>query len=427
MKEEISICWIRRDLRLVDHAALYHALNGDYPVVLVYIFELDRPYRLPDAFIYHTLKELNAVLNKISSFVYVMQDQPLLAFEKICQEFDVKAVYANHDDEPFGIKRDQQVSHFLVKQQIDFHSYKDQVVFERAEVMKLDGKPYTIFTPYANAWKKKYAESDLNNFPSEKLLDKLLKSTSFHFPTAFALGVENEKSRVAPFQINEELIKAYHLQRDLPTVNGTSLVGVHLRYGTVSIRVLVKLAYQLNEKWLNELIWREFFMMILFHYPEVENHNFKKKYDRIQWRNNETEFELWCKGETGYPLVDAGMRQLNETGWMHNRVRMIVAGFLTKHLLIDWRWGAAYFAEKLIDYDLAANNGNWQWAAGTGCDSAPYFRIFNPLSQAKKFDPQLLYVKKWIKNFPQDYCLPIVDHDFARKRALAVYKSALKG
>jgi deoxyribodipyrimidine photo-lyase len=224
----------------------------------------------------------------------------------------------------------------------------------------------------------------------------------------------------------DKLIRHYDETRNIPSLEGTSFAGMYLRFGTISVRRLAKLASELNEKWLNELIWREFFMMILFHFPYVVNENFKKKYDDLKWRNDEKEFLLWCKGETGYPIVDAGMRQLNETGWMHNRVRMVVAGFLCKHLLIDWRWGEAYFAELLLDYELSSNNGNWQWAAGTGCDAAPYFRIFNPGQQIKKFDPQLTYIKRWIKNFRPGYLPEIVKHEFARKRALEVYKKALE-
>ncbi|MEP6628107.1 MAG: deoxyribodipyrimidine photo-lyase, partial [Ginsengibacter sp.] len=289
-----------------------------------------------------------------------------------------------------------------------------------------DGTPYTIFTPFSRVWKQKLNEEPVHSFPSEKKLDNLLKIKSFDFPSLKQIGFDTVGFETAEMNTSKELITNYDDTRNIPSVKGTSMASVSLRFGTVSVRSLVSLAQQLNEKWLNELIWREFFMMILFNFPKVVDHNFKTKYDAILWRNNERDFDLWCKGETGYPMVDAGMRQLNETGWMHNRVRMIVAGFLCKHLLIDWRWGEAYFAEKLLDYELSSNNGNWQWAAGTGCDAAPYFRIFNPSEQIKKFDPKLVYIKEWIKDFRPGYLPEMVNHEFARKRALQVYKAALE-
>jgi deoxyribodipyrimidine photo-lyase len=299
------------------------------------------------------------------------------------------------------------------------------VIFEKSEVMKSDGTPYTIFTPYSRKWKEKFYQQTLNNFPSELHFSSFYKCEGFLIPSLNELGFENTSLDLPEPIITEERIRNYQETRNLPSVEGTSQISVQLRFGTVSVRHLVKLALNWNEQWLNELIWREFFMMILFHFPNVVSQSFKKKYDKIQWRNNEKEFEAWCKGETGYPIVDAGMRQLNETGLMHNRVRMITAGFLCKHLLIDWRWGEAYFAKKLLDYELSSNNGNWQWAAGSGCDSAPYFRIFNPTAQTLKFDPKLKYIKTWIKDFRVDYLLPVVDHEFGRKRALEVYKRAV--
>ena len=313
----------------------------------------------------------------------------------------------------------------LKTKNILFHSFKDQVIFEKSEVMKSDGTPYTIFTPYSKIWKQKLKEQKIELFTSESLLNRLHKTKPFPFPSLNDIGFENIKSTFPSIKIDEKIIRNYDQTRNFPAINGTSKMSVHLRFGTISVRSLVKKASELNEQWLNELIWREFFMMILFHFPYVIERSFKKKYDNIPWRNNEAEFDLWCKGETGYPMVDAGMRELNETGLMHNRVRMVVASFLTKHLLIDWRWGEAYFAEKLLDYELSSNNGNWQWAAGCGCDAAPYFRVFNPSEQLKKFDKDLIYIKKWIKNFNPDYLSPIVEHDYARKRVLEVFKKAL--
>ncbi|MBC7744664.1 MAG: deoxyribodipyrimidine photo-lyase [Flavobacterium sp.] len=431
MKQEVSVCWLRRDLRLFDNTALYHALNSKYPVLIFFIFDSDILDKLLDkkdrrvVFIHRNLHMLNDIAVKYGSYICVLHDQPTKAFNQICEQFEVKEVYANHDYEPYAITRDSQITAFLNSRGIKFATFKDQVIFEKAEVMKSDGTPYTVFTPYSKIWKNKYRSEELKNYPSEKLLNNLFRSAIKAIPSLTDIGFEDFELEVTPNIINEDIIKNYHLTRNAPSVNGTSYISVHLRFGTVSIRQLVVLANRVNETWLNELIWREFFMMILFNFPGVVNHSFKKKYDKIKWRNNETEFFLWCKGETGYPLVDAGMRQLNETGWMHNRVRLVVASFLCKHLLIDWRWGEAYFGQKLLDYDLSSNNGNWQWASGSGCDSAPYFRIFNPTEQTKKFDPKLDYIKAWIKDFNPHYLTPIVDHNFARKRALEVYKTSL--
>jgi deoxyribodipyrimidine photo-lyase len=371
------------------------------------------------------LKQLNDELIESNSSLYVLHGTPQSAFEKMIESFDIKEVFTNHDYEPYAIERDNSISNFLKQRKIPFHTYKDQVIFERSDVMKTDGTPYTVFTPYSRLWKQKYQEQGAAEFACEKFFSNLVKAGPFQLPALDEIGFENTKT-ISPIPgVDEKIIQHYHETRNLPAVEGTTHLSTHLRFGTVSVRRLVNLAARLNEQFLNELIWREFFMMILFHFPHVVNNSFKKKYDQINWRNNEEEFELWCKGETGYPMVDAGMRQLNETGWMHNRVRMVVASFLTKHLLIDWRWGEAYFAEKLLDYELSSNNGNWQWAAGSGCDAAPYFRIFNPSEQIIKFDPELKYIKRWIKDFHPGYLTPIVKHEFARSRALEVYKASL--
>lgn len=431
IKTPINICWLRRDLRLNDNKALYHALNSSYPVLPVFIFDTHILNHLSDkkdkriAFIHQTLEQINTVLNENASSLYVLYDEPMVAFKKLCTAFHIKEVFCNHDYEPYAIERDAAIQQFLLQKNIPFHTYKDQVIFEKSEVIKPDGNPYTVFTPYSRTWKQKYAQQKETIYRSEAHLSRFFKTKPFPIPTLRAMGFEKADLQIPPINLEEQVIAYYHENRDQPALNGTSCAGIHLRFGTVSIRELVKLACRLNEQWLNELIWREFFMMILFHFPYVVNSSFKKRYDHIQWRNNEAEFELWCKGETGYPIVDAGMRQLNATGWMHNRVRMITAGFLTKHLLIDWRWGEAYFAEKLLDYELASNNGNWQWVAGSGCDAAPYFRIFNPATQTQKFDPQLTYIKTWIKDFKPGYLPPIVAHEFARKRTLEVYKKSL--
>ncbi|WZL89668.1 deoxyribodipyrimidine photo-lyase [Salinimicrobium sp. 3283s] len=430
-EEGIAICWLRRDLRLFDNTALYHALNSGRPVQVIFIFDpaiLNTLSNKKDRrvnFIYRQLEKINAKLSHFGASLLVLHDLPKKAFEKLIFKYPVQEVFINHDYEPYARTRDKEVSEFLLAHGVEFHSYKDQVIFEKDDVLKPDGTPYTVFTPYSKKWKEQLYQKAVPDFASEDFLSNLLKRPNKPIVSLAEIGFETIDPEVAEADLSKELIKYYHKNRDLPYIDGTSKAGAHLRFGTISVRHLVKQALQQNEPWLNELIWREFFMMILYHFPHVEHHNFRRKYDRIQWRNNETEFELWCRGETGYPLVDAGMRQLNETGWMHNRVRMVVAGFLCKHLLIDWRWGEAYFAEKLLDYELASNNGNWQWAAGTGCDAAPYFRIFNPESQLKKFDPKLEYVKTWIKDFRAGYLEPIVDHKFARARALETYKKAL--
>lgn len=430
-KQEISICWLRRDLRLFDNAALYHALKNPNPTLLLFIFDKNILSDLEDrsdkrvAFIHETLQVINDEAKANGSSILVMYDTPLPAFKKIKEEYSIKNIYINHDYEPYSIQRDEAIKNFAKQHQINFHSFKDQVIFEKSEVLKPDNSPYTVFTPYSKKWKQQYNENKKVFYPSENLLSRLLPIEPFPFPTLEEINFKSIKSFVRAPSFDKDLIKHYAATRNTPSIEGTSQLGIHLRFGTISIRQCVKIANEFSESWLNELIWREFFMMILFHFPKVVAHNFKEKYDGVQWRNDEREFELWCNGETGYPLVDAGMRQLNKTGWMHNRVRMIVAGFLCKHLLIDWRWGEAYFAKKLLDYELSSNNGNWQWAAGTGCDAAPYFRIFNPTTQIQKFDPQLLYIKKWIPNFRPGYLPEIVPHDFARKRALKVYQKSL--
>ncbi|MDO8993845.1 MAG: deoxyribodipyrimidine photo-lyase, partial [Daejeonella sp.] len=376
-------------------------------------------------FIHNQLKKLNDKLKTYGSSLLVIHDEVIPALEKLKEQFDVKEVYTNHDYEPYAINRDSKVAEFLSGTGIPFHTFKDQVVFEKSDIMKSDGTPYTVFTPYSRRWKEAFSKLSLPEYPSESYLSKCLQIGPLSVPDLEDIGFVVPEFNLPSINISEDLIRNYHSTRNLPSVNGTSQISTALRFGTLSVRYLIKLAVQWNEQWLNELIWREFFMMILYHYPHVIHNSFKKKYDQIEWRNDEREFEAWCRGETGYPIVDAGMRQLNETGLMHNRVRMIVASFLCKHLLIDWRWGEAYFARKLLDFELSSNNGNWQWASGSGCDSAPYFRIFNPTAQTLKFDPKLIYIKTWIRDFKVDYLIPIVQHEFARKRALERYKAAL--
>jgi len=431
-KKAISIFWFRRDLRLHDNHGLFRALKGEYPVLPIFIFDKDILDQLSDkkdsrvTFIHDTLSRMQDDLLAVGSSLLILHDTPVQAFKKLVSDYDVKAVYTNHDYEPYAIQRDKSIETFLTSKKIIFTTFKDQVVFEKSEVMKGDGSPYTIFTPYSRIWKQHFQSYSPVLFGSEKLKDNFIKIKAFKIPSLNEIGFSLSDIRIAPPSLDKKIVQHYGDTRNIPSINGTTRLSIHLRFGTVSVRKLAKFASETNEVWLNELIWREFFMMILFHFPKVLTESFKKKYDNIKWRNNEDEFGKWCRGETGYLIVDAGMREMNETGFMHNRVRMVVASFLTKHLLIDWRWGEAYFAEKLLDYELSSNNGNWQWAAGCGCDAAPYFRVFNPYEQARKFDPDSIYISKWIGD-PLSYPFkPMVDHATARIRALDVYKKGVE-
>jgi len=432
MKMKINIVWIRRDLRLPDQAALYHALRSGLPVLPLFIFdtnildELD-PEDKRVVFIHQTLKEVKEELKKLGSDLKVSHGDPLESFTSLANEYQIDTVFTNHDYEPYAIQRDQEVQNILQKSGIKFKTYKDQVIFEKDEVLKDDGSPYTVFTPYSKKWKARLDTFYLKPYPTETYFSNLLKDISFSFPTLEQLGFTAIPHQFPEKKLRENMLLQYHLQRDIPSVDGTSQLSVHLRFGTISIRQLAAKALTGNEKFLNELIWRDFYQMILWHFPNVVNHSFKPAYDNIPWENNEAHFQAWCEGRTGYPIVDAGMRQLNETGWMHNRVRMIVASFLSKHLLIDWRWGEAYFAKKLLDFDLASNNGGWQWAAGSGVDAAPYFRIFNPTLQTLKFDPAMIYIRQWVPEFDSfSYPSPIVIHEKARVRYLEVVKDTIR-
>jgi deoxyribodipyrimidine photo-lyase len=420
----MNIFWFRRDLRLEDNVALFKATLEKEAVIPIFIFDIDIIESLPkdDAritFIYNTLKEIDVELKKLNSSLLIKIGKPIDVWNSLISEYVIEKVFINKDYEPYAIARDFKVTEFLNSNKIEVISCKDQVIFEESEVVKEDGLPYTVFTPFKNKWLLKLKDiSFSNNRPLPNFYEF---STSF--PTIETVGFVESEIKVKPYTLDH--LKEYDLIRDFPFVDQTSYVSPYLRFGLISVRVMVKIALKTNATYLNELIWREFFMQILVHFPKVVTENFKSKYNRVEWRNNEDEFYKWCKGETGYPIVDAGMRQLNATGYMHNRVRMITAGFLCKHLLIDWRWGEAYFAEKLLDYDLSANNGNWQWASGTGCDSSPYFRIFNPTEQVRKFDKDLKYIHKWVKDLNElTYPQQIVEHKFARERALNIYKKA---
>ncbi len=434
MKPTVNICWFRRDLRFHDNAALYHALKANEQVLPIFIFDtniLDRLENKQDKrvhFIHNAISHLQEKLFKLGSGLTVFYTTPQEAFKQLIQHYNIAAVYTNEDYEQYGIKRDASISALLAEHNAELKSFKDQVILAKNEVLKDDGKPYTVFTPYSRKWKATLKDFHLKAYPTEKYFNNFYQYTSSEIPSLEMIGFEQTNADFPSTNVKDELIKHYSEQRNFPAINGTSKLGVHLRFGTISIRELARKAMSLNETFLNELIWRDFYQTILWHFPHIsEGKAFKKEYDLIEWRNNETEFASWCAGKTGYPIVDAGMRELNTTGFMHNRVRMIVASFLTKHLLIDWRWGEAYFAEKLLDFDFAANNGGWQWAAGSGCDAAPYFRVFSPSLQTEKFDKQLKYIRHWVPELDSfDYPAPIVAHDIARKRALEVYGKALK-
>ncbi|WP_299520905.1 deoxyribodipyrimidine photo-lyase [Winogradskyella sp.] len=433
MNKKVNIFWFRRDLRLEDNVGLYNALQSEYPVLPFFIFDSDILDKLPKddarvSFIHETLQNMRRKLqNDYDSSLAIYHGKPLEIYEQLVKDFDVNTVYTNHDYEPYATERDSEIKSFLTSKKIGMKTFKDQVIFEKDDIVKKDGNPYVVYTPYMRTWKERFKSIDFKFYLSEDYLEALIKIKDLPNVSLSDIGFEKSTQNVLPYEVNPKLIQEYEATRNFPAKDATSRLGPHLRFGTVSIRKMIEKAIaEKNEIFWQELIWREFFMQILWHFPHTKDQAFKSKYDRIQWRNNETEFKLWCEGKTGYPLVDAGMRQLNETGFMHNRVRMLVGSFLCKHLLIDWRWGEAYFAEKLHDYEMASNVGNWQWVAGSGVDASPYFRIFNPTSQIQKFDKNLEYIKKWAPDFQElTYPKPIVDHKIARKRCLEVYKSAL--
>ncbi len=424
---KIAVFWFRRDLRIEDNTALYHALHSGLPVLPIFIFDTNilEELQLNDArvnFIYNQIHAINRQLQTRGSSVKILQGDPVIVWKRLLKEHEVAFVYFNRDYEPYAVRRDSQVKQLLNKQGIHCHTFKDQVMFEADEIVKNDGQPYTIYTPYKRKWLEKYGLNPVRLLPLPDF-DKFHRC-DFAFPALPETGFRESSLKVKKYDLSR--LDEYAYLRDIPGEDATSYLSPHLRFGTVSIRQVIQQLKPGHDVFLGELIWREFFMQILSQFPEVVNNNFNPRYNGIVWRNDEREFELWCQGKTGYPMVDAGMRQLNLTGYMHNRVRMVVASFLCKHLLTDWIWGEAYFAKNLLDYELSSNNGNWQWVAGTGCDTAPYFRIFNPSEQLKKFDSQLKYVKKWIPEYgTADYPEPIVEHTFARTRALEAYKKGL--
>lgn len=428
-----NIFWFRRDLRLEDNTGLYHALAEGLPVLPVFIFDKKILEKLEDpadpriTFIYDEISALKDKLEKAGSSLLVKFGDPEIIFTELVKTYAPAIVFANNDYEPYARERDSLIGNLLHKHGVDFRPYKDHVIFEKDEVVKDSGEPYSVFTPYSRKWKTIFSMIEVPRYYSEDLLENFMKIAPLRLPLLSSFGFEPASAIFPSREIDANILKDYHLTRDFPAVQGTSRLSAHLRFGTISVRHLVKTASGINEIFLNELIWREFYMMILWHFPHVVNRSFKPQYDLVAWRNDEKKFRAWCEGKTGYPIVDAGMRELNITGHMHNRLRMITASFLAKHLLTDWRWGEAYFAKKLLDYELSSNNGGWQWAAGSGCDAAPYFRVFNPDLQTVKFDPEKRYIRKWVPEFDsEEYIARIVDHSQARDQAIMTYKKALE-
>ena len=433
MQQTINIFWFRRDLRLEDNHGLFEALQSEHQVLPIFILDTEILEKLPEndarvSFIHKTLEKLNSHLKSLNNSGIAMYfGKPLDIYKQLTANYNIETVFTNHDYEPYAKTRDNAIETFLKSKSITFKTFKDHVIFEKNEVVKSDGTPYLVYTPFMKQWKSVFRNSKLKNFPSETLLNNILSTKDLPYLSLSDIGFKPSNQKVEDYTVTPDLIQNYEDTRNFPAQDATTKLGPHLRFGTVSIRKMVeKATSENNEIFWQELIWREFFIQILWHFPQTVNQSFKPQYDRIVWRNNETEFKAWCEGKTGYPLVDAGMRQLNKTGFMHNRVRMLVGSFLCKHLLIDWRWGEAYFAEKLHDYDMASNVGNWQWVSGCGVDAAPYFRIFNPTRQIEKFDKKLEYIKQWCPDFQElTYPQPIVDHKMARERCLKVYKEAL--
>ena len=430
--EKITLFWFRRDLRIEDNCGLFHALNGKNKVLPIFIFDKEILKKLPkqDARLEMILMSLNTIdlaMKAKKCSVGKFHGTPKAIFIELIKKWRVEKVICNEDYEPYAINRDAEIRGLLEREGVAFEMHKDQVIFAKDEIVKKDGSPYKVYTPFSRKWLERFEDNELKTYPSETLLGNLISDESLPKINLADLGFDKSTIVEPKYSFDNKIIDEYEETRNFPSLDSTSRLGSYLRFGIVSVRSLVqKAASRSNNIFLKELIWREFFMQILWHFPHTSHKSFKPQYDRIEWLNNPTDFEKWCKGDTGYPLVDAGMRQLNQTGFMHNRVRMLVGSFLCKHLLIDWRWGEAYFAEKLLDYEMSSNIGNWQWVAGCGVDAAPYFRIFNPSEQVKKFDKELRYIQKWVPNFQEiDYPAPMVDHKKARERCLMVYKTAL--
>lgn len=432
MMEKINIFWFRRDLRLNDNIGLHYALQDGKAVLPIFIFDkniLDKLEDKDDArvnFLHDRITEISKQLQIYGSSLRVFYGNPREVFEQLTTEYQIDGVYTNRDYEPYAKERDSEIDAFLKIKNVGFYTFKDQVVFEKSEILTDAGDFYKVFTPFKRKWIQAFEQSNISSLGLPKPQAPFFQTDPFEIPSLAQMGFGPSNIPIPSAVVDESIIAQYDQTRDYPAKKGTTRMGIHLRFGTISVRELVLKAHKLNETYLSELIWREFYMMVLNHNPQVVENAFKPQYDHIPWRDSEEDFNKWCEGKTGYPIVDAGMRELNQTGYMHNRVRMVVASFLTKHLLIDWRWGEAYFAKKLLDFELASNNGGWQWAAGTGTDAQPYFRVFNPSSQTDKFDKELKYIKKWIPEYgTSKYPKPIVEHKFARQRAIDTYKEAL--
>lgn len=429
--EEINIFWFRRDLRLYDNSGLSAATSDKLKVLPIFIFDTSITNKLPENdrrinFIYDNLVEMDSELKKkYNSSLNIFKGKPIEIFKELTGNYKINSVYTNNDYEPYAFSRDSSIKKLLESKKIQFKSYKDHVVFEKNEVVKDDGNPYVVFTPYMRKWKTNLNE-DLTNLEEKKVLNNFYTKTISGLLDLNNYGfIENDK-KIESFKLNSEIVTKYAETRNFPSINSTSKLGPYLRFGTVSVRKIVTGLLKFKDQtFLNEIIWREFFMQILFHFPHTSTKSFKPKYDKIVWLDDPKSFDAWKNGETGFPLVDAGMKELNKTGFMHNRVRMITASFLCKHLLIDWRLGEKYFALKLNDYEMASNVGNWQWASGSGVDAAPYFRIFNPHTQIVKFDKNRDYINKWLNTDSNDYPNEIIDHKIARKRCLETYKKYL--
>jgi deoxyribodipyrimidine photo-lyase len=431
-KEVVNIFWMRRDLRLEDNTALFHILKTRENVLPLFIFNPELLVRLPEKsdyrinFVYETLQQLKKELEKIGSTILVAHGRPQEVFKSLIEKYHLCSVYCNREYEPYANYRDLEIERFLKVNRTEFHTYKDHLIFEKDEVVKDDRKPYTVFTPYKNKFLERLNLESVKAHKTNTYFHNFIRIKPLPMPTLESLGFARVENAFPAKSLSQKLLENYEINRDFPARNGTSRLGLHLRYGTVSIRKITALAMLHSPTFLSELIWRNFYSQILWFFPHVTTRAFKPAYDHIIWENNLAHFQAWCDGMTGYPLVDAGMRELNQTGFMHNRVRMVTASFLCKHLLIDWKWGETYFASKLNDYDLASNNGSWQWASSSGCDAVPYFRIFNPELQTKRFDPDLEYIKKWVPEFGSDkYPEKIIDHVFARDRAIARYREGL--
>ena len=425
------IFWFRRDLRLEDNHALFKALKSGYDVLPIFIFDSNITNKLNQNdhrlnYINNVLDDLNKRLSENKKKIYTYKGDPIDIISKLIIKLKIKEIYLNKDYEPYARDRDDKIEKLCMANNVSYNSFKDHVIFEEDQIVKKDGTPYVVYTPYSKKWIEKFQSNQVDSYPSELNLDGLVDSDKIR-EVNYLMNIEKNIINPKTYNLNKDLIDKYEETRNFPALDSTSRIGVNLRFGTVSTRKIVKTSSERpNNTFLKELIWREFFIQILWHFPHTTEKSFKDKYERIEWRNNMDDFKLWCDGKTGYPIVDAGMNQLNKTGFMHNRLRMVVGSFLCKHLLIDWRLGEKYFADKLFDYEQASNVGNWQWVAGCGVDAAPYFRIFNPEQQQKKFDKELQFIKKWIPNYDKDnYIDKIVDHKFARERCLNTYKKAL--